>query len=199
MYLTLGTLNPVLCRWYIRVVIEEQARTNLCLSRSNYKLSSWLSGSLSEEILCLDLLATKDSSKKRFRIRSFLAYEFSNASIPGRNERIDDNQRSVFTTLAVASTLPSPIEKISSGLSGHTTMSRAIASSQINPFSGPRFSIDWKKKFASVLVRGRDLGGFEYDRFPINKDSRDNGARSSTWKERGRRGGGHGRGWASYL
>jgi len=35
-------------------------------------------------------------------------------------------------------------------------------------------------------------GGFEYDRFPINKDSRDNGARSSTWKaeRRGRRGGG---------
>ena len=70
-------------------------------------------------------------------------------------------------------------------------MSRTIASNQINPFSGPRFSIDWKKKFASVLVRGRNLGGFEYDRFPINKDSRDNGARSSTWKaERGRRGGG---------
>lgn len=52
-----------------------------------------------------------------------------------------------------------------------------------------------ERKFASVLVQGRNLGregGFEYDRFPINKDSRDNGARSSTWKaERGRRGDGN--------
>lgn len=38
------------------------------------------------------------------------------------------------------------------------------------------------------LSKAGTRGGFEYDRFPINKDSRDNGARSSTWKaKRGRR------------
>lgn len=80
------------------------------------------------------------------------------------------------------------------GLPENDNVVRAIASDQINPFSGPRFSIDWKKKFASVLVRGSNLGGFEYDRFPINKDSRDNGARSSTWKARNEGGREDGRG-----
>lgn len=204
MYLTLGivTLNPVLCRRYIRVVIEKQTRTNLfvCIACVLIvRITNYHSGY--REVCRKKFYASifsrpKDSAKKRRPSKErFLLVNLVTQAYPGGTNE--------FLQLSTCREHLPPIKKISSGLSRHTTMSRTIASSQINPFSGPRFSIDWKKKFASVLVRSKDLGGFEYDRFPINKDSRDNGARSSTWKartravrRRARAGVG---GWASYL
>jgi len=80
-YLTLGivTLNPVLCHWYICVVIEKQDRMMhpiAVLIRSELRITVVIIGSSSGEILRFVLSVVKDSSRRDSAVRLFFYSKF---------------------------------------------------------------------------------------------------------------------------